>query len=73
MRSFNVVRYYPPLVSVPEHWSDFPVTACIVNRGGLKDKTADFGAMELYACSVVASDLLRVGVKLKSHFNQREA
>jgi hypothetical protein len=54
--SFNVVLYVPPLAPAPEDWSGFPVIARIVDRGPLLVKTTDFGAMELYASSVVASD-----------------
>ena len=54
--SFNVVLYVPPLARTPEDWSGFPVIARIVDRGPLLNKTTDFGAMELYASSVVASD-----------------
>ena len=54
--SFNVVLYLPPLAAVPEDWSGFPVIARIVDRGPLLNRTADMGAMELYASSVVSSD-----------------
>jgi len=53
--SFNVVLYLPPLAPVAEDWSGFPIIARIVDRGPLLNRTADMGAMELYASSVVAS------------------
>ncbi len=66
--SFNVVLYIPPLGPAPEDWTGFPVIARIVDRGGLLNKTADIGAMELYASSVVASDPFRVIEYLRAVF-----
>lgn len=61
VRSFNVALYLPPLAPVEEDWSMLPgVLARIVDRGDLASKTADVGAMELYAASVVASDPFKV-------------
>lgn len=61
VRSFNVVLYLPPLAPVAEDWSAFPgVLARIVDRGDPDNRTADVGAMELYASSVVSSDPFRV-------------
>lgn len=61
VRSFNVAFCMPPLAPVREDWSVFPaVLARIVDRGNLATRTADFGAMELYASSVVASDPFHV-------------
>ena len=54
--SFNVVIYTPPWSATPENWEGFPVLARIVDRGDPSSRTADFGAMELYAASVVSSD-----------------
>lgn len=56
VESFNVVIYRPPLGSTDENWEGFPVIVRIVDRGDLASRTADFGAMELYASSVVSSD-----------------
>ncbi len=58
--SFNLVLYMPPLRPVPEDWSDFPHIVRVVDRGALENKTADIGAMELYASSVVSSDPFRL-------------
>jgi len=65
---FNVVLYVPPLAAVPEDWSGFPVIARIVDRGALHNKTADMGAMELYASSVVSSDPFKLVGYLRAAF-----
>ena len=65
---FNVVLYVPPLAPVAEDWSGFPVIARIVDRGALHNKTADMGAMELYASSVVSSDPFKVAAYLRAPF-----
>ncbi len=54
--SFNVVIYTPPWSETPESWEGFPVVVRIVDRGDPSSRTADIGAMELYAASVVSSD-----------------
>ncbi len=54
--SFNLVIYTPPWSATPESWEGFPVVVRIVDRGDPTQRTADFGAMELYAASVVSSD-----------------
>jgi hypothetical protein len=66
--SFNVVLYLPPLAPVPEDWSGFPVIARIVDRGPLLNRTADMGAMELYASSVVSSDPFKLMEYLRPAF-----
>jgi hypothetical protein len=58
--SFNLVIYMPPLAPASEDWSGFPHIVRIVDRGAPTNKTADIGAMELYASSVVSSDPFRV-------------
>jgi hypothetical protein len=65
--SFNLVTYMRPLRPVPESWDGFPFIIRIVDRGPLANKTADFGAMELYASSVVSSDPFRVIDALDGH------
>ncbi len=64
--SFNLVICMPPLAPAPEDWSGFPHIIRIVDRGELTNKTADVGAMELYASSVVASDPYRVAAALRA-------
>jgi hypothetical protein len=54
--SFNLVIYTPPWSETSESWEGFPVMVRIVDRGDPSSRTADFGAMELYAASVVSSD-----------------
>jgi len=54
--SFNLVIYTPPWAETAESWEGFPVVVRIVDRGDPTSRTADFGAMELYAASVVSSD-----------------
>jgi hypothetical protein len=66
--SFNLVVYQPPLAveTAPEDWSDFPVMARIVDRGDPINRTSDFGSMEIYASSVIASDPFRVADVLRA-------
>lgn len=56
VHSFNVGIAMPPLAPATESWAGFPVVARIVDRGPLASRTSDFGGMELYAASVIASD-----------------
>ena len=58
--SFNLVVWQPPLGASGEDWDDFPVIVRMVDRGDPLNRTADFGAMELYAASVVSSDPFKV-------------
>jgi len=60
VRAFNVAFYMPPLAPTEEDWSAFPTVVHLVDRGSPANRTSDFGAMELYAASVVASDPFRV-------------
>jgi hypothetical protein len=69
--SFNLAIYLPPLELVNgEDWSGFPALVRIVDRGDPNNKTADFGAMELYAASVIASDPFRVAETLRAAFSR---
>jgi len=56
VQSFNLALYQPPLQPTPESWDGFPCIVRIVDRGALRSKTADVGAMEMFAQSVVATD-----------------
>jgi hypothetical protein len=60
--SFNLVVYHPPIgpTAAEEQWRDFPIVVRMVDRGDPINRTADFGAMELYAASVVSSDPFKV-------------
>lgn len=66
--SFNLAIWEPPLDQTEEDWSDIPVMVRIVDRGDPLNRTSDFGAMELYAASVVSSDPFRVAETLWSCF-----
>jgi hypothetical protein len=63
--SFNVVIYTPPMGTTREDWEGFPVVVRIVDRGDPTARTADIGAMELYAASVVSSDPFRLASALE--------
>lgn len=65
VRSFNLAVYVPPIAEVEEDWEGFPVVVRLVDRGDLESRTADVGAMELYAASVISSDPFRVVEFLK--------
>jgi hypothetical protein len=63
--SFNVAAYMPPFATAEnENWGDFPVLLRVVDRGDPFNRTADVGAMELYAQSVVSSDPFKVAAAL---------
>jgi len=63
--SFNLVLYRAPLAPTHESWDGFPVMVRIVDRGDSTMRTNDFGGMELYAASVVASDPLKLAQTLQ--------
>ena len=65
VRSFNLVLYRPPLAPSHESWDGFPIMVRIVDRGDPATRTNDFGGMELYAASVVASDPLKLAQTLQ--------
>lgn len=58
--SFNLAIWEPPIADTGENWDDMPVVVRIVDRGDPLNRTSDFGAMELYAASVVSSDPFKV-------------
>jgi hypothetical protein len=70
--SFNLVIYTPPLAPTEESWEGFPVMVRIVDRGDPLSRTADFGAMELYAASVVSSDPLSLARTLEDALSAAE-
>jgi hypothetical protein len=72
VRSFNLALLAAPHAIFPDvderekqRWSGFPLLVRIVDRGELKSRTADMGAMELYASSVISSDPYRVIEELR--------
>jgi len=78
VRSFNMAVYMPPIGSGPttEEWEGFPVLVRLVDRGDLSTRVADFGAMEIYAASVVASDpfvVARTILEREEAFSLRES
>ncbi|MGN6565572.1 MAG: hypothetical protein ACTHMJ_15255 [Thermomicrobiales bacterium] len=68
--SFNVVLYHAPLDPAADHggWQNFPIVVRLVDRGDPTNRTADFGAMELYAASVISSDPFGVARKVLNRF-----
>ena len=66
VESFNLAIYRPPLGSTDENWAGFPVLVRIVDRGDLASRTADIGAMEMYAASVVSSDPCKLAETLQA-------
>jgi hypothetical protein len=76
VRSFNLVLICPPSAIFNEiddkeraRWKGFPIIVRIVDRGDLNNRTTDFGAMELYAASVISSDPFIVERELRTAFN----
>lgn len=63
--TFNVGIVIPPMEKTPEVWDHMPVVVRIVDRGNLSSKTADIGAMELFAQSIVGSNPYSVVTQLK--------
>ncbi len=68
VRSFNLVVYMPPLTPAPEDWSGFPHMVRIVDRGDPMKRTADVGAMELFARPVISTDPFRLIETLSERF-----
>lgn len=69
VRSFNLALYMPPLAPTAEDWEGFPCLIRIVDRGDPSNRTSDFGAMELYAASVISDDPFQVARILKEALN----
>lgn len=65
VKSFNLALYMPPLSPTAESWEGFPCLIRIVDRGDPSNRTSDFGAMELYAASVISDDPFQVAKILK--------
>jgi len=60
VQSFNIALYQPPLAATPEDWTGFPFIFRILDRGNLRSRHSDVGAMEFFAQSVIAADPFRV-------------
>jgi len=67
LQSFNVAVYLPPLGGEIDasDWGEFPPVVRLVDRGDVFNRTADFGAMELFAASVISSDPFTVAKLLQ--------
>lgn len=62
VRSFNLALWFPPLDG---SWEGFPLVARAVDRGEPGNPVCDIGAMELYAHSLVSSNPLELGERLR--------
>ena len=60
VNSFNLALAMPPPGGAIEDWTDYPVIARLVDRGGTETAPSDIGTMELYAASVISSDPFEV-------------
>jgi len=65
-RCFSLALYWRPIDGVDEDWSGFPAIARIVDRGEAYERTADIGAMDLYAVSVANADPFAVAAAVKA-------
>jgi len=77
VRSFNLALIAAPHAVFPDveeaeekRWEGFPFIVRIVDRGDLANRTADMGAMELYASSVISTDPYQVMEELKQALQQ---
>lgn len=66
--AFNLAIYVPPLADTGKAWQGFPIIARLVDRGHPNEQISDFGAMELYAASVISTDPYRVVEALRASF-----
>jgi len=66
VESFNLALTTPPLGPTRESWEDFPVTAWLVDRGSLANRSSDIGALELFASTSVTSDPFTLMEKLRA-------
>ena len=55
VRSFNLALWRPPLRDDPS-WAWLPPLVHLVDRGDLRQRPSDIGAMELYGTPIVGSD-----------------
>jgi len=66
VKAYNLAVYMPPLGEPDPDWRGFPVLAYLVDRGDPAAKTADVGAMEMYASAVVSSDPFALAEAMKT-------
>lgn len=66
VRSFNLVVYLPPLGSTPETWKGMEgAEVRMVDRGDVLSRMVNFGAMELFASSIISVDPFAVATTLR--------
>lgn len=65
VKSYNLAVYMPPLGPPDADWAGFPTLVFLVDRGDPAAKTADVGAMEMYASAVVSSDPFAVAEEMR--------
>jgi hypothetical protein len=65
VKSYNVAVYMPPIGPADANWNCFPTLVHLVDRGDPNAKTADVGAMEMYASAVVSSDPFQVAQAMR--------
>lgn len=66
VRSFNLAFYLPPLSATAEPWHALPPLIRIVDRGNPLPRSVNFGAMELFAASVITADPFAVAARLRN-------
>lgn len=65
--AFNLGMYHRPLGRPT--WRTFPVIVRLVDRGDPASRNSDFGAMELFGGSIVASDPFELIAALRTRFD----
>ena len=65
VKSYNLAVYMPPLGPPDPAWRGFPCLVHLVDRGDPAAKTADVGAMEMYASSVVSADPFKLAEAMR--------
>ncbi|HUU10098.1 MAG TPA: hypothetical protein VM431_06105 [Phycisphaerae bacterium] len=65
VKAYNLAVHMPPIGRPDPAWKGFPVLVYLVDRGDPGAKTADIGAMELYASAVVSSDPFQVAEAMR--------
>lgn len=67
VKSYNLAVYMPPLGAPDPGWKGFPCLVHLVDRGDPAAKTADVGAMEMYASAVVSADPFQLAEAMKEN------
>jgi hypothetical protein len=67
IRSFNLVVYLPPFGTTDECWEEMHgVEVRLVDRGNPLSRMVNFGAMELFASSIITTDPFHVASSLRT-------